>query len=88
MQQFTIFKLFFLNLRSAGCTIYEIFRFKKAFENPYLFEIPIGSISEYENISDVVLFGYLLVVLNFEINLICLTKKNYIIILECSKEMI
>ncbi len=53
---FILFKINFFK-RSAGCTIYEIFRFKKAFENPCSFENPVASIDEYKEISDAVLFG-------------------------------
>ena len=40
------------------CYENELFRFRKSFENPCSFDDPVASISEYEDISDAVLFGF------------------------------
>lgn len=45
-------------LRSAGCTIYEMIRFKKPLENVYSFEMAITPVDEFKEINDVILFGY------------------------------
>ena len=54
-------KVISFNLRSAGVTIYEIFRFERPFKTHISFElIPVTPIDEFKEISDAVLFGWIL----------------------------
>ena len=46
-------------LRSAGCTIYEMIKFEKPYEQSYSFEDPVKPLDEFATISDVVLFGWI-----------------------------
>lgn len=42
---------------SAGCTIYEMIKLERPYEQMYSFDEPVKPIDEFESISDAILFG-------------------------------